>query len=125
MKHRQLGLLIGLVLFCLPLVAFAQEVWLADLEIRSADAVWQVDTTTQDDVITFSFTIFNLQDDTARNVRALFYVPFGASYISSSHGGGLRLSLPPKSRFQQPLSNRPNMIREPRRHRGTAMPHAA
>ncbi len=40
-------------------------------------------------------------------------------------GGGLRLSLPPKSRFQQPLSNRPNMIREPRRHRGTAMPHAA
>ncbi|PON15101.1 hypothetical protein C2W62_25620 [Candidatus Entotheonella serta] len=49
---------------------------------------------------------------------------FGQGALSPS-GGGLRLSLPPKSRFQQPLSNRPNMIREPRRHRGTAMPHAA
>ncbi len=45
--------------------------------------------------------------------------------LQEGGGGGLRLSLPPKSRFQQPLSNRPNMIREPRRHRGTAMPHAA
>ncbi|PON16466.1 hypothetical protein C2W62_18370 [Candidatus Entotheonella serta] len=61
----------------------------------------------------------------AQILEAYDYAVYTFGGILKRAGGGLRLSLPPKSRFQQPLSNRPNMIREPRRHRGTAMPHAA
>ncbi len=74
-----------LFLFCSSLLtiishSIGQEVWSADIQIKSASII------NMPDHYKASFVIFNHWDDDARNVKAVFVIPYGAKVLSVTKG---------------------------------------